>query len=127
MKLVAPTKVSRRGTFRDALRMAIGPDGERVWRVIVDIAEGKPWVSTLDDGSKTDPIVPSTRDRLEAATYLANALFGKPVEQTQVAQAEKAAQDNLDLVRLSDEELFTRARAIVEGTVVKVTEEEPSE
>jgi hypothetical protein len=120
VKLVSPTKVSRRGTFRDALRMALGPDGERAWRVILDIAEGRPWTPTLENGATAEPVVPSTRDRLEAATYLANALFGKPVEQTQVAAAEKAAQDNAELVRLSDDELFARARAIVEGTVVSV-------
>ena len=56
----------------------------------------------------------------------ADEILNKDIELNNVG-AEKAAQDNLELVKLSDEELFTRARAIVEGTVVKVTEEEPSE
>lgn len=129
VKLVKATKATRRGTFRDALRGAIGPDGERAWRVILDIAEGRPWVPTLEDGSTADPVVPTTRDRLEAARYLTDSLFGKPIEQTQVPEAERAAQDNAELVRLSDEELFARARKIVEGTVIaeKVLPAEPEE
>jgi hypothetical protein len=117
-------RASRRANFRDALRSVIGPNGERAIRTIAEIAEGRVWTPILEDGSGrvADPVVPTTRDRLEAARYLVDALAGKPVDQTQIPEAERAAADNAELIALSDEELFAKARKVIEGVVIRSQE-----
>lgn len=126
---LAPTRfvaVERpRDIWKTALRQAVGPEGQRLWRVFLDIAEGKAWQPELPDGRLGPPQVPSSGDRVAAATYLSNALFGRPVDQTQIVQAEQVAEQSAALRALSDAELLEEAKRIVEGVAVVKGEEEP--
>jgi hypothetical protein len=110
--------VTRKNTFRDAVRAYVGDDGGNLWRILYEIAQGRPWRATLEDGSFSAPQIPSTADRLEAAKYLANTLFGRPVDQTKVMAAEKAAQDQADLSYLSTHELVSEAKKYIHDLAV---------
>lgn len=107
------TNSQKKEIWRSALRTAVGSDGQRLWKVLLAIAEGEAWIPRLADGREGAPVTPTTADRFQAATYLANALFGRPVDQTQVVEAERAAQENAALMSLSDDELLLEARRIL--------------
>jgi hypothetical protein len=111
--------------WRAALRQAVGSEGQRLWRTLLDIAEGRAWQPELPDGRLGPPQTPSAADRVAAATYLANTLFGRPVDQTQIVEAERAANEHAALQALTDAELLEEARRVVEGSaIVHPAEEE---
>jgi hypothetical protein len=114
-KRYAVVQLPKREVWRSALRQAVGSDGQRLWKVLLAIAEGEAWIPRLPDGREGPPVTPTTRDRLQAAMYLGDALFGRAVDQTQVVAAEHAAQDNAALTALSDDELLLEAERILEG------------
>lgn len=106
--------VSRpRDIWRHALRQAVGPDGGLIWSTLLSIMQGQAWVPKLADGREGPPQIPSTKDRIEAAQYVANALFGRPVDQSQIVEAEKAAQENAALSAMTDHDLLLEARRVL--------------
>lgn len=100
-------------TYRAVIRRLVGAGGEALWATLAEIAGGKAWVPTLPDGRQGPPQVPSTTDRRDAAIYLANALFGKPVPQSEVVRAEAAAAASEDLRQWTDEALDAEVRRLV--------------
>ena len=90
---------------RAALRKRIGLDGDRLWQVMMDLAEGKPFVPVLPDGSFGEPIVPSPDVRLRAAEALADRAFGKAVAATELVKAEAESTELHSIQALSDAEL----------------------
>lgn len=120
-KYFVPTKPERTETWRQRLRTLVGKDGEALWNGVLDIAAGKAWVPTLPDGREGPPQVPTTNDRLAAYQYVGNMLFGRPVDQTAIVEAERKAAENADLKLLSDEDLLELARnALKEKLVASV-------
>lgn len=110
--LQRPKAISRK-TWREALRNSVGPAGERLWAVMLEIAEGRAWRPTwLDAGVEVvgEPVIPSSADRLAAAKELAHMLFGKPVPQTEASQAEADAREVEAARSLTDAELEQRVR-----------------
>jgi hypothetical protein len=100
-------------TWREALRNHVGPSGERLWAIMLEIAEGRAWRPTwLENGVEHvgEPIAPSSADRLAAAKELAHMLFGKPVAQTEASQAEQDARELEAARALTDAELEARVR-----------------
>lgn len=125
-------RLSRRSneTYRSVIRSLAGQGGEALWVTLMEIAQGKAWVPRLPDGREGPPQVPSTTDRRDAAIYLANALFGKPVPQTELVKAEAAATHSEDLRAMSDDDLQAEVRRLMylEGDVDdgEVVDVEPS-
>lgn len=111
--LTKPKDISRK-TWREALRNAVGPSGERLWAVMLDIAEGRSYRPTWRDDAGIEhvgePIAPTARDRLAAAEKLAHMLFGSPVAQTEALKAETEARDLEAARALTDSELEARVR-----------------
>jgi hypothetical protein len=103
-------------SFRDAIRRRTGMNGEKLWEILVDIAEGKAWVPRMvkEDGTVVmcEPQVPTTSDRVRAAQLVAEHLVGKPVPETEIVRAEGATQELAAIRQLSDAELERRVRAI---------------
>ena len=110
-------------TFRNALRELCGPNGERIWSGLFDIAEGKPWIPKLPDGREGPPQIPSTADRRAAYEYLANALCGRPVDQAAINLAESAAEENASVRALSGPELEREARRILARKVAELPQD----
>ena len=91
-----------------------GPAGERLWAIMLEIAEGKAWRPTwVENGIEHigEPVIPSSADRLAAARELGHMLFGKPVPQTEASQAEADARELEAARALTDSELEARVRA----------------
>lgn len=111
-----PGKITRK-TWREALRNHVGPGGEKLWAVMLDIAEGRAWTPVLAsrDGIERlgEPVVPTTADRLSAAKELAHMMFGKPVPMTEVQQAEIEAQEMEAARSLTDAELQARVKRVL--------------
>lgn len=120
-------------TWRQHVRSLLGANGEKLWAGVVDIANGKAWIPVLPDGREGPPQVPTTNDRLQAQQYLGNMLFGRPVDQTAIVEAEQKAAENADLKLMSDDDLLQLARRAlaekivnsVPGEVVAIEEEKP--
>lgn len=108
-----PGKITRK-TWREALRNHVGPGGERLWSVMLEIAEGRAWTPVHRDQSGIErlgePVCPTTSDRLAAARELAHMLFGKPVAQTEAQAAELEAKDVEAARSLTDAELEARVK-----------------
>lgn len=101
----------RAQTYKSAIRRLTGAQGERIWEVLSEIMEGKPWVPLLADGRQGPPQIPTTADRLKAALELRDSLIGKPVSVTDAVKAEREAGEAADLAALTDAELERQARA----------------
>lgn len=114
----------RAQTYRTAIRRLTGAQGDRIWEVLADIMEGRPWVPMLPDGRAGPPQIPTTADRLKAALELRDSLIGKPVASTDVVASERAAGEAADLAALSDAELERQARAWLQRASGKVEEAE---
>ena len=130
-----PKGISKK-TWREALRNSVGPSGERLWSMMLELAEGRAWRPTwLENGVEHvgEPVVPTSADRLAAMRELAHMLFGKPVPQTEASQAEADAREVEAARALTDAELEARVRAalgagqaietplggdVVDGTIV---------
>lgn len=110
--LQRPRHITKK-TWREALRNSVGPAGERLWAIMLDIAEGRTWRPTWTEAGVEhvgEPIAPTTADRLAATRELAHMLFGKPVAQTEASQAEADAREVEAARSLTDAELETRVR-----------------
>lgn len=110
--LQKPGKLSRK-TWREALRNVVGPGGERLWGIMLDVAEGRAWRPTWQENGVEhigEPVVPTTADRLAATRELAHMLFGKPVAQTEASKAEADAQELEAARSLTDAELEARVK-----------------
>lgn len=108
-----PKAISRK-TWREALRNAVGPSGERLWSMMLELAEGRAWRPTWQENGVEhvgEPVVPTSGDRLAAMRELAHMLFGKPVPQTEAANAEHEAREVEAARALTDAELEARVRA----------------
>jgi hypothetical protein len=111
---ITPSQGKPKG-WRAAARMMAGGDAvPQLFKVLMDIAEGKAVLCTLPDGRIGPPIVPTAADRLRAATEYIHAVIGRPVPQTEIVQAEAAGQELEALQALSDDELLNRARSALE-------------
>ena len=117
---IKPTEPGKRPKgWRQLARLQAGGDAvPRLFKVLMDIAEGKAVLSILPDGRIGPPIIPTASDRLHAATEYIHAVIGRPVPQTEIVAAEAAAQD-LDAVQaLSDGELLERARTALQRGLI---------
>lgn len=97
--------------WRSTIRSLVGPSGENLWRILYDLAEGKPYTPTLANGMQGEPIVPTAEVRLQAARDLADRLFGKAVAQTEIVKGEAAGAVQEGIHALSDGELKARVLA----------------
>ena len=100
--------------WRSALKAIVGENGEKLWALLLAHAEGRPIIPTLPDGRQGAPIVPTADTTLRATIELAHMLAGRPVNQAEIMQAEKASADMAEIQALSDQELEQRARAVLE-------------
>ena len=99
----------------------------RLFKVLMDIAEGKAVLCTLPDGRVGPPIIPSAADRLHAATEYIHAVIGRPVPQTEIVAAEAASQEMSAVQALSDDELLLRARTALQRGLVGLEARNPTE
>lgn len=117
-RILNKPKALSRKTWREALRNQVGPAGERLWAIMLEIAEGQTWRPTYrDEGGIQvvgEPVTPTSADRLAAARELSHMLFGKPVPQTEASKAEDDAR-SLEAARsLTDAELEARVRKVLD-------------
>lgn len=105
-------------SWRKALRQLIGADGMPLWKNLLEIANGKAWVAVTADGKMSEPQIPSTADRVAANVYLSNMGFGKPVDQTKVMAAERAANQLSEVTEMSTYELEVEAKKLLIETGV---------
>lgn len=98
-------------SWRSTIRNLVGPGGENIFRILYDLAEGKPYVPTLPNGAQGEPIVPTAEVRLQAAKDLADRLYGKSVAQTEIVRSEAAGAVQEGIHALSDKELKARVLA----------------
>jgi hypothetical protein len=131
---IKPAEPGKRAKgWRQAARLAAGGDGvPRLFKVLMDIAEGRAVLSVLPDGRIGPPIIPTASDRLHAATEYIHAVIGRPVPQTEIVAAELAGQELAAVQALSDEELLARARSALQRGLISldarnVQEEEDAE
>jgi hypothetical protein len=103
-------------SWRGELRARVGSQGERLWDIILGIAEGTPLTAVLPDG-REHVSVPNADTRLKAAIFLAESLFGKAVTQVEQKQAETEADE---LKAMGDQELERRARDILQRGLAKL-------
>jgi hypothetical protein len=119
---ITPSTGKRPKGWRAAARMMAGGDAvPQLFKVLMDIAEGKAVLCTLPDGRIGPPIVPTAADRLRAATEYIHAVIGRPVPQTEIVQAEAAGQELEAVQALSDDELLSRARTALERGLVSMS------
>lgn len=105
-----PVSLSKnQANWRGDLRARVGVNGEKLWEIILDIAQGKPLVCTLPDG-REKVTIPDAGTRLKAAIHLGESLFGKAVSQIEQKQAEDSANE---IKAMGDLELEARARNIL--------------
>jgi hypothetical protein len=113
-KILNKPKAMSRKTWRETLRNRVGPGGERLWEILLELAEGRAWRPQYrDEHGNTvtgDPIAPTAGDRIAATRELAHMLYGKPVAQTEVANAEADARDVEAARSLTDAELAARVK-----------------
>lgn len=129
-----PTTLSPRGvssTWRSMLRK-LTKNGAALDEVLYNLAMGNAYESSLPDGRKSEPIVPSPEVRRAAAIDLLHMLRGKPVSQTEVVASERAAEDLAAYAAYSDEDIARAAAPFLErvnsGTGLALAgEEEPEE
>lgn len=111
--LKKPKALSRK-TWRETLRNRVGPGGERLWEILLEVAEGRAWrpVYRDDQGIEVvgEPVSPTSSDRVAAVRELAHMLYGKPVAQTEVANAELDAREVEAARSLTDGELEARVK-----------------
>lgn len=128
-KIVAAKPKSGMRTWRKELRRLIGPNGEKTLANLVRIADGQPMVPVIEEiDSRTGqvrrlegpPLIPSMSEALRANIELAHMMFGKPVAQTEVAQAEAAADDHAALAALSDDQLYAEAERVLRSGLAKL-------
>lgn len=118
--------VTSKSTPRTLLRKMTN-NGADLYMRLYDIAMGKAHVVQMSDGLMLEPQVPTLEVQRAASKDLLEFLHGKAVAQTEVKEAEQQAQVMEQIQALSDEELFERARALmqegaVEAEVIKVEE-----
>ena len=106
-------------TWRSSLRKIVGDDG-KLWRIMLELAEGRAYRPVLPDGTEGPPIVPSPEIRLRATVELADRLYGKAVSATEQVQAEQAANDLEAIRALSDGELAQRVKGALERGLAKL-------
>lgn len=110
---------SRQENWRQELRRIVGSPG-KLWRILLELAEGRAYRPVLPDGSEGPPVVPSPEIRLRAATELADRLYGKAVSQTEIVQAEQAASDLESVRALSDAELEAQVKGALERGLARL-------
>ncbi len=93
---------------------ALTDNGLDMLRGMINIANGVPVISTLEDGSHTEPMAPTVMERLTAQKSVWELIHGKAVAQTEVMKAEKEAEDTAQYAALSDEALMEAARPFLE-------------
>jgi hypothetical protein len=114
--------------WRAAARAAAGGDGvPLLFKVLMDIAEGKAVLAVLPDGRVGPPIIPTASDRLHAATEYIHAIIGKPVAQTEIVEAEAASQEMAAVQALSDDELLLRARSALQRGLINLEAKNPTQ
>jgi len=122
-----PDPTKRQKGWRAAARALAGGDTmPHLFKVLMDIAEGKAVLCTLPDGRVGPPIIPTAADRLRAATEYIHAVIGKPVAQTEIVQAEAAGAELEAVQALSDDELLLRARSALERSLMSLTQRNPA-
>jgi hypothetical protein len=89
----------------------VGNNAERIWTNILRISDGNPHIPVLPDGREGPPVIPTAGDALAASAFIITTLYGKPVPQTEIIAAEKAAAGVADLHMMSDEELKEKVLA----------------
>lgn len=107
------TKKSERENWRSIMRK-LTDGGQMPMRVAVEMAEGRPFVAKLEDGTMSEPVTPNASIRLVAAQWLHEQMYGKAVVQTEVTKAEAETRLQAQVQALSDEELQAKAFAALE-------------
>lgn len=110
----------RPGGWRVELRAALAKDpqsgnfslnpDQRIWGIMIGIAEGRPIVPILPDGRHGPPIIPTAADCLRAAIEITHALYGRPVDQDRIVAAEAASAAQAAIRNLPDGELLRLAQ-----------------
>jgi hypothetical protein len=99
--------------WRAELEKVVGPSGEELWRILYDIARGRPTkVEDADTGRKMS-IVPAASDQVRAAVELSHMLVGKPVTQAEILASQKASSDLAAVQGLSEDDLKRRVAKIL--------------
>lgn len=107
-----PRAASRKSLINE-IRAILDDNSESLIRTLLDVALGKS-IPVLDETGKPTsgaPRVPGFRDMLAATEFLFSYGVGKPVQAVElVAQVSTERQTQIDLSKLSDEELFSLAK-----------------
>lgn len=102
-------------------------NGDLVWQILLQLAEGKPRTLEMKDGRQAT-VIPTPEVQVRAAIHLSEMLFGKAVTQNEQMKAEREASDMEAVRALSQEQLEARARAALNRMgVVKEAEAEVEE
>lgn len=97
-------------------------NGEMVWQILLQLAEGKERTVQMKDGREAT-IIPTPEVQVRAAIHLSEMLFGKAVTQNEQMKAEREASDMEAVRALSQEQLEERARAALTRAKVAVEED----
>ncbi len=114
-----PAKVSHRAQLRK-----LTEGGLEQAATLRNIANGMPWRAELPDGSYTDWIVPTTAERLQAASTLYEHLRGKAVAATEMIKVEKESEDLDQLSAFTDEQIDRFLERAERGEPLTLTEGE---
>ena len=114
------TKKSERENWRSIMKK-LTDGGQMPMRVAVEMAEGRPFVATLEDGSTSEPVLPNASIRLVAAQWLHEQMYGKAVTQTEIVKAEAETRLQAQVQALSDEELQAKVFAALERRGIMAT------
>lgn len=106
---------TKRETWRSVLRK-MTDNGFEQFVVLREISLGSPFQVELEDGTMSQPMIPSLETQRAAAKDIIEFLHGKAVAQTEVTAAEQDAMSMEQVRALSDEELTAR---VVEALSVK--------
>ena len=110
-RLCVPPKKPNLVAYRRAeawkahLERLLGESHADLWRALAALATGRPIVPTMPDGRIGEPLVPKVGEVLEAQKTLLGYLYGLPVPQDRLAEAEKSKREAEELA-LSDEQLI---------------------
>jgi hypothetical protein len=110
-------------SWREDLAYRVGPNNQKLNKILLELAEGIPYQVELGDGMLSAPIVPTPDVRLRAAMYLDEKLNGKAVAQTEIRKAEEEERERAAVRALTEDELYAEAQKILarrRNTVIDV-------
>jgi len=108
---ITDAKMSRE-SWRRLLRKVTN-NMEDQWSKLLSISRGEPFTVKLPDGRQSEPVVPSIDAQMHASVELLHMVYGRPVPQTDVVQAEEASQEVERVQALTDAELDNEIRKYI--------------